>query len=288
MSISTRLRGLAAVAAGASLVVGAAGAAAAQNVIPGDRNDGRTAIVNSNDGDFAITNVDRETGLVSLRFVNNSTRSLRCEAPNQDETNRPGSTVSTVPVIAAATEYYQRFQVVPAGTLEVEFGLPLIGNLDIFAPFWPLLQLVPSGSAAQFLSDRVQLQSVIVEGHRSAATSGLAGTATPFTVAAGGTQVWDVQLNLPSVSPRGTDEVGAIIVCGPGGTQGNQQLYAWSAYEESEVPDPDPDTGTVANGSLGSGEAGSGSAGSLGSNGNGDDTGEGEPGNGNGVLDPED
>lgn len=266
MSTSTRLRGLAAITASAALVVGTAGTASAQNVIPGDRNDGRTAIVNSDLGELTILNVDRETGEVSLEFVNESTQSLRCEAPNQDENNRPGSTVSTAPVVDAATEYYERFQVVPAGELEIDFAIPVVGGIDIFAPFWPLLQLVPSGSAAQFLSERVQLQSVVVEGHRHATTSGLAGTANPFTVAAGETATWDVPLNLPTVSPRGEDEVGAIIVCGPGGTQGSQQLYAWSAYESGEAPQPDPDTGSLAGGSLGSGENGdSGSLGSLGS-----------------------
>lgn len=285
MPTSTRLRGLAAITASVALVVGSAGVASAQNVIPGDRYDGRTAIVNSDLGALTITDVDRETGGVSLEFVNESTQSLRCEAPNQDESNRPGSTVTTAPVIAAATEYYERFQVVPAGELELDFGIPLLGDIEVFAPFWPLLQLVPSGSAAQFLSDRVQLQSVIVEGHRHATTSGLAGTAAPFTVAAGESATWDTQLNLPTVSPRGEDEVGAIIVCGPGGTQGSQQLYAWSAYESGEAPQPDPDTGSLAGGSLGSGEAGNGSAGSLGSeapdngdDGNGDD--DEQPGNG--------
>lgn len=263
MSTSTSIRGLAAVTASAALVVGTAGTASAQNVIPGDRNDGRTAIVNSDNGDLTVTDVDRAAGEVRLSFVNNSTQALRCEAPNQDESNRPGSTVSTAPVIAAATEYYERFQVVPAGELDIEFGLPLLGNIDIFAPFWPLLQLVPSGSAAQFLSERVQLQAEIVEGHRYATTSGLAGTTSGFNIPAGETREWNVTLGPPTVSPRGEDEVGAIIVCGAGGTQGNQQLYAWSAYESGQAPQPDPNTGSLAGGSLGSGEAGE--SGSLGS-----------------------
>ena len=223
MSTSTRLKGVAAVAASAALVLGTAGTAAAQNVIPGDRNDGRTAIVNSENGELTIAAVDRAAGTVDLEFANTSGQSLRCEAPNQDESNRPGSTVSTAPVIAAATEYYERFQVVPAGELEIEESIILVGNLRIFAPFWPLLQLIPTGSAAQFLSERVQLQAVIVEGHREATTSGLSGVTGPFTVAAGDTWEGQVQLGLPTVSPRGEAEVGALIVCGPGGTQGTQQ-----------------------------------------------------------------
>lgn len=267
MSTSTRLKGLAAIAASAALVVGTAGTASAQNIVPGDRYDGRTVIVNTDLGELTITDVDRETGEVSLEFVNRSTQSLRCEAPNQDQSNRPGSTVSTAPVIAAATEYYERFQVVPAGELDVEEGALGI-NIQIYAAFWPLLQLIPSGSAAQFLSDRVQLQAEVVEGHRHATTSGLAGTANPFTVAAGGAATWDVQLSLPTVSSRGEDEVGALIVCGPGGTQGNQQLYAWSAYESGEAPQPDADTGVLAGGSLGEGaEGAAGPQGSLGSSG---------------------
>lgn len=294
MSTSTRLKGLAAVTASVALVVGLAGTASAQNVVPGDRYDGRTVVVNTDSGELTINEVDRDTGTVSLAFTNNHAQSLRCESPNPDESNRPSSTVSTAPVIAAGTEYYERFQVVPAGEIEIEQGLSILGNLRIYAAFWPLLQLIPTGSAAQFLSERVQLQSEIVEGHRGAETSGLAGTAPAFTVAAGDTNDFTIQLSPSSLGPRGEDEVGALILCGPGGTQGNQQLYAWSAYESGEAPQPAPEgTGSLDMGSLGSGEAGNGSAGSLGSdapdNGdtdNGDD--EEEPGNGEGDDEPGD
>lgn len=190
-------------------------------------------------------------GTASLSFANTSGANLRCEAPNQDESNRPGVTVSTGTVIAAATEYYERFQVVPAGEINIEQSIPLLGGIDILAAFWPLLQLVPSGSAAQFMSERVQLQSVIVEGHREANISGLAGTAGAFTVNNGATWTGTVPLGAPSTNPRGEDKVGAIIVCGNGGTQGSQQLYAWSGYEDGWTPPaPLPGDGTRTLGSL--------------------------------------
>lgn len=280
MSTSTRLKGLAAVTASAALVISSAGVASAQNVIPGDRYDGRTAIVNTDAGELTVTGVDREAATVDLEFANTSGSSLRCEAPNPDESNRPGSTVSTAPVIEAATEYYERFQVVPAGEISIEQSIPLLGGINIYAAFWPLLQFVPSGSAAQFMSERVQLQAVIVEENRTAQTSGLTGTTSAFTVANGDTWTGQVSLGLPATSPRGEDKIGAIIVCGSGGTQGSQQLYAWSAFEEGWPPlTPEGgDTGSLNSGSLGSSDSGDGADGSLGTgslgssedNGNGD------------------
>lgn len=293
MSTSVRLKGLAAVTASVTLVLGSAGVASAQgNVIPGDRYDGRTAIVNTDLGDFTVTGVDRETGTVDLEFANNSDSSLRCEAPNPDPDNRPGSTVSTAPVIEAATEYYERFQVVPAGEIDINQSIPLLGGINIYAAFWPLLQLIPSGSAAQFMSDRVQLQATVVDGNRHATTSGLAGTTAPFTVNSGATWTGQVQLGPPSTSPRGEDMVGAIVVCGPGGTQGTQQLYAWSAFEEGWPPADEGDggTGSLDAGSLGGssdadGSLGTGSLGSSGDAGNDngdDDNGAGDDDNGDG------
>lgn len=294
MSTSARLKGLAAVTASAALVLSSAGVASAQgNVIPGDRYDGRTAIVNAASGEFTVAGVDRASGIVDIAFTNNSGGSLRCEAPNPDPNNRPGSTVSTAPVIEAATEYYQRFQVVPAGEIDIEQSIPLLGGINIYAAFWPLLQLIPSGSAAQFMSDRVQLQATIVDENRHAKTNGLTGTATPFTVDSGATWTGQVQLGPPSTSPRGENKVGAIVVCGPGGTQGNQQLYAWSAFEEGwpAADEGGGDSGSLDAGSLGSSDNADGSleTGSLGGSGSaeggagGDASDDGDNGNGDGT-----
>lgn len=246
---STTLKGLAALSASAVMVIGGGGVAAAQNPIPGDDGGGRTVIVNSAGATLTVDSVDREAGTVGITMVNNSGASLRCEAPNQNAADRPGVAASTANVIEASAEFYQRFQWIPAEQLS--FPLSFFGNLVV--RLYPLLQGLPTGSITQLMSDRAMLQAEIINGHNDAKQQGLAGTTAAFTLANNGTTTQTITLNRPAVSPRGDDQLGVMVVCGPGGTQGSQQLYAWTALEEGWTPPPEPEnTGSLGSGSLGS------------------------------------
>lgn len=274
MTISTSIKGLAAVSAAAALVVGSAGVAAAQNVIPGDDTDGRTVIVGATGMDVEFVSVDRESGQAVISLTNETGQNMRCEAPSQDETARHGGTVTTAEVVELSNQFYSSYQ--DTGYEEIVHGSA--GDL---MQLWPLGQLIPSGSATQFLSDRVQLEGQIATAHQEAKQHGYVGTTDAFTINDGADIERAVQLGQPAVSPRGGAQLGFFTICGPGGTQGSQQLYAWSALED--VPEPengeDEGTGSLSAGSLGdNGSLGNGSLGSNGSDnsdtGNGDD----EPG----------
>lgn len=270
MSTSTTFKALAAVSASAALAIAGAGTAAAQgNSIPGDDYDGRTVLVNDGETALEIVSIDRETGQVELSMTNTTGAALRCEAASTDERNRPGSTVSTAETILRAENFYERYQLRSAEEIDIGFDVGFVGGADINVPFWPLLQFLPSGSAAAFLSDRYIAQQSIVTGHTDAKQRGLAGTSTGFTINNDATNTWTIQMNRPAVSPRGEDSLGAIVMCGAGGTQDNQQLYAWTTYQEGWTPEDteDSNSGSLAGGSLGTGEQGSASAGSLGSTG---------------------
>ncbi|MFN3600864.1 MAG: hypothetical protein ACK4UY_05685 [Dietzia sp.] len=248
MSSSTTLKGLAAVAASASLVLGGSGVAAAQTVIPGDGGGGRTVIVNNPNATLTIDNVDRQAGTATVTFVNNTGVSLRCEAPNQNPADRPGTAVSTAGVVENSATFYERYQWIPAGELTVPASF--LGNITV--RLWPLLQGLPTGSITQFMSDRAMLQAEIINGHDAARQAGLTGNSGAFTIANGATSVQSVNLNIPAFSPRGTDRLGVMTVCGPGGTQTTQQLYAWTAFEEGWEPPAPDNTGSLGSGSLGS------------------------------------
>lgn len=264
MNLNTSFKGLAAVSAAAALVVGGAGVAAAQNVIPGDDFDGRTVLVDTPGMDVEITDVDRETGEVGVSMTNTTGQSMRCEAPSEDESLRYGGTVTTAEVVALSGQFYRANQVTEGEQI-------VHGSVDDLMDLWPLGQLIPTGSATQFMSERVQLQGEIANAHQQAKQDGYVGTTDTFTINNYDTVEHTINLNLPSVSPRGDSQLGFFTICGPGGTQGNQQLHAWSAFED--VPDPengvdDEGTGSLSEGSLGA--DGSLGEGSLGSNGNGD------------------
>lgn len=248
MSSSTTLKGLAAVAASASLVLGASGVAAAQTVIPGDGGGGRTVIVNNPDATLTVDEVDRTAGTVAVTMVNNTGSALRCEAPNQNTADRPGMAVSTADVVANSAQFYERYQWIPAGQLTVPASF--LGNITV--RLWPLLQGLPTGSITQFMSDRAMLQAEIINGNDAARQAGLTGNSGAFTIANGATTSQTITLNRPAVNPRGLGKLGVMTVCGPGGTQDSQQLFAWTALEEVE-PSPTPDdTGSLGSGSLGS------------------------------------
>lgn len=254
MTSSTTVKGLAALAAGTALVLGSAGTASAQgNVIPGDDYEGRTIIVNQGPSALTITNVNRDTGTVSYSMVNNSGQNMRCEAPSPDERQRSGATVSAAPVIQRTAEFYENFEFSASDGINVAAGVG-IGDLQIAVPFWPLLQFLPTGSVAGFLSERQVQQTAIVNGHRDAQVAGLSGLRGAFTVNNGTTHTGTVQLAPQASGERSEDPVGIIVICGPGGTQDNQQLYAWTGYEDgyepTELPQPEGGLDSVSLGSL--------------------------------------
>lgn len=254
MTIPTSIKGLVAVSAAAALAVGGAGVAVAQNVIPGDDTNGRTVIVGAANMDVEIVSVDRASGEVVVSVANSTGQNLRCEAPNQDTEARPGGTVSTAEVVEMSNEFYSSFQ-------DTQFENVVHGSVGQLTQLWPLGQLIPTGSAAQFLSDRAQLEAQTGNAHQQARQNGYVGTTPAFTINNGVELERTVQLGQPAVGPRGDARLGFFMICGPGGTQGSQQLYAWSALEA--VPEPEPgEVDNDANGSLSTG-----SLGSLGSSG---------------------
>lgn len=249
MTISTSLKGLAAASAAAALAIGSAGVAAAQNVIPGDDADGRTVIVGAAGMDVEFISVDRESGQAVVSLTNNTGQNMRCEAPSQDAAAQHGGTVTTATVVEMSNQFYSTYQ-------NSQYEQVVHGSIGDLMGLWPLGQFVPTGSAAQFLSDRVQLEAQIATAHQQAKQNGYAGTTTKFTVNNDSTVERTVQLGQPAVGPRGDAQLGFFTICGPGGTQGSEQLYAWSALEELPEPEPGEDnaggTGSLGTGSLGS------------------------------------
>lgn len=256
MSASKTFKSFAAASASAALILGITGTASAQNTIPGDDDEGRTVIVNSADATLELVNVDRDTGEVDYQMTNNLGATLTCQAVSENEDNRPGATISTADVIARGEHFYQHNQVTTVD--DIDMGLGAGGGLVV--AIWPILQLIPTGSAAGSLSERAMSQAEIVTGHDNALVGGMAGYDSSFTVEDDTTAERTVTLSPPAQAPRGDDELGIMVMCGEGGTQGDQQLYVWSAYESGEAPAVSPGgSGSLDLGSLGTDSAGSGS-----------------------------
>ncbi|WP_430332901.1 hypothetical protein [Rhodococcus sp. ACT016] len=262
---TTFRRAAVATTAVAGLALAGAGVAGAANVIPGDTDPGITIITSQPGVTVTIDSVDRATGAVSGTFVNNSGMNLNCTAPNPNPNLQRGGTVSTATVVRDSLDYYTQYQSDQAGTIAAGSTV-LITKVGVTVPFWPLLQLVPTGSLAGSLSDGTAESAAIVNAHTDAKMHGLAGEVGTFTVNNGTTKAWNTTLSPAAIGERSTDELGAIFVCRVG-TTANVPHYAWVGYESGEPPAPDTDSGSLTNGSLGSsqqapGSAGLGSAGS--------------------------
>lgn len=256
MSASKTFKSLAAAGASAALILGVTGTATAQNTVPGDDDEGRTVIVNSPDATLEIVDVDRDSGEVAYELTNNLGAALTCEGVSENEDNRPGATVSTADVIARGAHFYQNYQVTAVDDIDMDLGTG--GGLVV--ALWPLLQLIPTGSAAGSLSERAMSQAEIVTGQDDALVRGMVGYDSSFTVEDDATADRTVTLSPPAQAPRGEDELGVMVMCGEGGTQGDQQLYVWTAYESGEAPTVSPGgSGSLDLGSLGTDSAGSGS-----------------------------
>ena len=243
MSTIRALKGLTATAAVGLLALGAAGTAAAQNVvtvIPGDNGDGRTVIVNHAGMDVEILSVDRAAGTVQVRMQNNLGFAVFCEAPNPDTQNRPGGTVTTADVVEMSAEYYSRYQNVRAEEVRI-----VASGSTITMDLWPLTQFFPQGSLGEMASDAVQLRSRITEENTAAKIAGLYGTTGAFQVANGGTVTRTINLGQPATQPRSDEEIGFFTVCAQGtnsaAAQGSAQLYAWSAFEPGPPAPPEDD-----------------------------------------------
>ena len=268
-----------ATAAAAGLVVSGLAAASAQNVIPGDTDPNQT-IFTDRDGVTITMEVDRESGEVSGTFTNEFGSNLNCTSPDQNPDLVRGGTVSTAAVIEDSIEYYRQFQNTQPGQIAAGSAIPLLGNAGIEVPFWPLFQLLPTGSAAGSLSDGVSAAAPIATAHQEALTRGMVGEIGTFSVNNGAApREWSTTLSPPSIGERGTDPLGVIFVCRVGNAAGPH--YAFAAYED--VPPPEPGTGSLPGGSLGSEEGNGSLSGSLGSEGNdgslgsnGDDNGTGD------------
>lgn len=273
--MSTSIRRTAVVAAAAvGLALAVPAGAAAQNVIPGDTLPPAPTLTNLPGVEAAISEVDRETGVVSGTFANNTGRDLTCTNPHPNPEMARGGTVSTVAVIEQSMDYYSRFRPTYPGAVDIEESLPLVGDLAIYGPLWPILQLIPTGSAAAFLAPEVAASAEITELQNHATARGLTGAIGVFTVNDGDTHNWQATLGRAGYGARDNDRLGALFVCREGDAQ--SQHYAFAGYEEI---DEDEDTDNLPSGSLGGGSD-SGSLGSLGSDG-GDDNDNGNGGDGN-------
>lgn len=262
MPVSLRRTAVAAAAA-TGLVVSGLATASAQNVIPGDTNPGQTIVTGRDGVAITVDAVDRVTGAVSGTFVNESGSNLNCTSPDANPDTVRGGTVSTAAVIDRSMDYYTRFQNTQPGQVTAGSSIPLLGQAGVDVPFWPLFQLLPTGSAAGSLSDGVSEGADIANANQDALMRGMVGRIGTFTVNNGVTNNWSTTLSPPSIGERGTDPLGVIFVCRVGAASG--QHFAFAGYED--VPPPEPGTGSLDTGSLGSDEGGAGSSGSLGSNG---------------------
>ena len=278
--MSTSIRRTAVVAAAAvGLALAVPAGAAAQNVIPGDTLPPAPTLTNLPGVEASVVEVDRETGAVSGTFTNNTGRNLTCTNPHPNPELARGGTVSTAAVIGQSMDYYSRFRPTYPGAVDIDESLPIGGGIAVYGPLWPILQLIPTGSAAAFLAPEVAASAEITELQNHATARGLTGAIGVFTVNDGDTHDWNTTLGRAGYGARDNDRLGALFVCREGDAQ--SQHYAFAGYEEV---DEDEGTGNLPSGSLG-GSSDSGSLGSLGSdgddNGDGDETG-GDGGNGDG------
>ena len=248
---TTFSRAAVATTAAVGFALAGAGVAGAANVIPGDTDPGVTIITSQPGVTVTIDEVDRVTGAVSGTFVNESGSNLTCTSPNPNPNLQRGGTVSTATVVQDSLEYYTQFQSDQAGTVSAGSSVPLIGRVGVNVPFWPLLQLVPTGSLAGSLSDGTAEAADIVTAHTDAKLRGLVGDVSTFTVNNGVTRPWNTTLSPASIGERGDDQLGVIFVCRIGAATG--QHYAWVGYEGGAPPAPE--TGSLSGGSLGSSES---------------------------------
>lgn len=282
--MSTSIRRTAVVAAAAvGLALAVPAGAAAQNVIPGDTLPPAPTLTNLPGVEASVVEVDRETGAVSGTFANNTGRNLTCTNPHPNPELARGGTVSTAAVIGQSMDYYSRFRPTYPGAVDIDESLPIGGGIAVYGPLWPILQLIPTGSAAAFLAPEVAASAEITELQNSATARGLTGAIGVFTVNDGDTHDWNTTLGRAGYGARDNDRLGALFVCREGDAQ--SQHYAFAGYQE--VDEEDEGNGTLPSGSLGGGSD-SGSLGSLGSDGdddNGDDNGDGDDDNGDGNGD---
>ncbi|QCQ91028.1 hypothetical protein [Rhodococcus sp. SGAir0479] len=255
---TTFRRAAAATTAVAGLALAGAGVAGAANVIPGDTDPGRTIITSQPGVTVTIDTVDRATGAVTGTLVNQSGMNLNCTSPNPNPGLQRGGTVSAATVIRDSLDHYTRFQSDQAGAINAGSNIFLVGRAGVDIPFWPLLQLLPSGSLAGSLSDGTAESAEIANAHQDAKMRGLVGELATFTVNNGVTRPWSTTLSPAAIGERGKDQLGAIFVCRVGADTG--QHYAWVGYEGGAAPAPVDDTGSLASSSAGTPEALTGSA----------------------------
>lgn len=276
MSTSLRRTALAAAAA-VGLALAAPAGAAAQNVIPGDMLPPDPTLTNLPGVEITVDAVDRGTGAVSGTFVNNTGRNLTCTNPHPNPELARGGTVSTAAVIEQSMDYYSRFRPTYPGAIDIDESLPIGGGVAVYGPLWPILQLIPTGSAAAFLAPEVAASAEITDLQNYATSRGLTGAVPVFTVNNGDTHDWASTLGRAGYGTRDNVGLGALFVCREGDAQ--SQHYAFAGYEDFDVED---NTGSLSGGSLGEG-SGNGSLGSFSSAGpvdDGRDTGNGEPDDG--------
>ena len=275
MSRSLR-RAAIATAAVVGVAIATPGLAGATNVIPGDSDPG-TKIITGHEGvTVDIESVDRETGVVSGTFVNESGLNLTCQSPNPNPNLNRGGTVTTADVALASRNYYTLYPEPDPASFNLGSNIIFVGNVGANADFWPLLQLVPTGSAAGFLSDSAAAAAEIGSAHRDAQVRGMVGHVDTFTVNNGQTHAWSTTLGQAATGARGTDPLGAVFNCRVG-SNANADHFLWVGLEE--VDEEEPSTGSL--GSLTGGSSGS-SGGQTPPAGEGDDGAEpgegGEPG----------
>ncbi len=235
----------------AGLALTVPGIAAAQNVIPGDTDPGLTIVTGHPGTTVTFDAVDRVTGAVSGTFLNESGMNLNCTSTNPNPNLKRGGTVSTAEVIRNSLDYYKLFQSGQPGGINAGSSIPFIGRAGVDAAFWPLLQLLPTGSVG-LLSEGTAEATAIGNAHTEAKMHGMVGEVNTFTVNNGATHNWTATLSPASIGERGQDKLGALFVCRVG-TAG--QNYAWAGYEAGAPPAPE--TGSLENGSVDSGSLGS-------------------------------
>lgn len=255
MSTSFR-RAAVATTAVAGLALAIPGLAGAVNVIPGDTDQGLTIMTAQPGVTVTVDAVDRVGGAVSGTFVNDSGMNLNCTSPNPNPQLRRGGTVTTAEVVRNSVDYYSIFQSDKAGAIVAGSSIPLMGRVGVDVQFWPLLQLLPTGSAASYLSNGVAESAEIGRAYTDAKMHGMAGDVNTFTVNNGATFAWNTKLSPAAMGERGQDPLGALFVCRVGSETG--QHYAWAGFEAVDPVDPvDPSTGSLGSltGSLGSSSA---------------------------------
>lgn len=250
MLTSRRLTGLAmSLGLAASATLAGTGTAFAQNVIPGDTNEGVVVRVQPDRATVVVNAHNGTANTVTGTFTNRTGSDMTCEGnmagSNQPVDQRYAGAVAPATVVRDALSYYRTFTAHPRpGMAE---AVTMAGStININARMQEVPGLFPGGSIAPTFGPAFAAQAAIVEAYTEAKVHGQTGQVPRFNVNNGATHNWSATLGHATAGARQNFDAGVIFLCtaGPG-------LWAFAGYEAGTTPPVDNPRGNLQSGSLG-------------------------------------